>query len=128
VKHQSKRSTAGFTIVEVLVAIVVLGVGVVAMAGSSALVTRMIGRGQRSTRAGQVAAQRLDSLRLVAYSTTPHCTNVISGGPTTSPLGVTQTWVVTTPSAKSRQVVLKLVYKNARGKTKTDTVSTIIGC
>ena len=47
-----KRSTAGFTIAEVLVAIVVLSVGVVAMPGSSALVTRMIGRGQRATRAG----------------------------------------------------------------------------
>jgi prepilin-type N-terminal cleavage/methylation domain-containing protein len=126
-----KQSTAGFTIVEVLMAVVVLGVGVVAMAGSSALVTRMIGRGQRSTRAGQVAAQRLDSLRLVAYSTTPHCTNVVSGGPVTSPLGVTQSWVVSTPAALTgdvRQVILKLVYKNARGKTKTDTVSTIIGC
>jgi prepilin-type N-terminal cleavage/methylation domain-containing protein len=128
VNRRLKRSIAGFTIVEVLVAIMVLGVGVVAMAGSSALVTRMIGRGQRSTRAGQVAAQRLDSLRLVAFSTTPHCTNVTSGGPVTSPLGVTQTWVVTTPSADLRQVVLKLVYKNARGQTKTDTVSTIIGC
>jgi prepilin-type N-terminal cleavage/methylation domain-containing protein len=122
------RSTKGFTIVEVLVAIMVLGVGVVAMAGSSALVTRMIGRGQRATRAGQVAAQRLDSLRLVAFSTTPHCTNVISGGPVTSPLGVTQSWVVSTPATKLRRVDLTLVYKNARGTTKTETVSTIIGC
>lgn len=123
-----KRSTAGFTIVEVLMAVVVLGIGVVAMAGSSALVTRMIGRGQRATRAGEVAAQRLDSLRLIAYQTTPHCTSVISGGPVTSPLGVKQSWVVSTPNAKSRKVALTLTYKNVLGKTSTDVVTTIIGC
>lgn len=122
-----KRSAAGFTIVEVLMAVIVLGVGVVAMAGSSALVTRMIGRGQRATRAGQVAAQRLDSLRLIAFKTTPHCTQVVNGGPV-SALGVTQSWVVTIPNAKSRQVKLTLTYKNAAGKTKTETVNTIIGC
>jgi type II secretory pathway pseudopilin PulG len=122
-----KRSTAGFTIVEVLMAVIVLGVGVVAMAGSSALVTRMIGRGQRATRAGQVAAQRLDSLRLIAFKTTPHCTQVVNGGPV-SALGVTQSWVVTTPNAESRQVRLTLTYKNAAGKTQTETVNTIIGC
>lgn len=122
-----KRSTAGFTIAEVLVAVVVLSIGVVAMAGSSALVTRMIGRGQRATRAGEVAAQRLDSLRLVAYSTTPHCTALASGGPVTSPLGVTQSWVVG-PAGKTRTVTLTLSYRNALGKTHTDVVSTIMGC
>jgi prepilin-type N-terminal cleavage/methylation domain-containing protein len=123
-----KRATSGFTIVEVLMAVIVLGVGVVAMAGSSALVTRMIGRGQRATRAAQVAGQRLDSLRLIAYKTTPHCTSVTSGGPITSPLGVKQSWVVSTPNAKSRKVVLTLTYKNALGKTGTDVITTIIGC
>jgi prepilin-type N-terminal cleavage/methylation domain-containing protein len=123
-----KRSAAGFTIVEVLMAIIVLGVGVVAMAGSSALVTRMIGRGQRATRSGQVAAQRLDSLRLIAFKTTPHCTQVVNGGPV-SALGVTQSWaVVTTANGKSRQVTLTLTYKNAAGKTHTDVVTSIIGC
>ena len=122
-----KRSTAGFTIAEVLVAIVVLSVGVVAMAGSSALVTRMIGRGQRATRAGQVAEQRMDALRLLAYSTTPHCTALANGGPVTSPLGVTQSWTVVA-GVKTQTVTLTLTYKNALGKTHTDVVTTIIGC
>ncbi|MBA3344628.1 MAG: prepilin-type N-terminal cleavage/methylation domain-containing protein, partial [Gemmatimonadales bacterium] len=41
-----KRAPAGFTLVEVLVAVVVLGVGIVALAGASAMATRMIGQGQ----------------------------------------------------------------------------------
>jgi prepilin-type N-terminal cleavage/methylation domain-containing protein len=122
-----KRSTAGFTIVEVLIAVVVLGIGVVAMAGSSALVTRMIGRGQRATRASQVAAQRLDALRLLASSTTPHCTALANGGPVTSPLGVTQTWTVAA-GADTRTVTLTLTYRNAQGRTHSDVVTTIIGC
>ena len=48
-----KQSSAGFSLVEVLVAIVVLGIGIVAMVGSSAMVTRMIGRGKVETRAAQ---------------------------------------------------------------------------
>ena len=122
-----KRPNGGFTIVEVLIAVVVLGIGVVAMAGSAALVTRMIGRGQRATRAGEVAAQRLDALRLLAYSTTPHCTALANGGPVTGPLGVTESWVVVA-GAKTRTVTLTLSYRNARGQTHTDVVNTIIGC
>jgi prepilin-type N-terminal cleavage/methylation domain-containing protein len=125
-----KRSTAGFTIVEVLVAVVVLGVGVVAMAGSSALVTRMIGRGQRATRASEVAAQRLDSLRLLAYKSTPHCTDAgfVGGGPIKSPLGVTETWTIAVTGPKTRQVTETITYKTAKGKTHTDVITTIIGC
>src|SRR3954471_23424762 len=40
-RHRVKKSQVGFTIVEVLVAIIILGVGVSAMAGSAAMVTRM---------------------------------------------------------------------------------------
>ncbi|HET6345602.1 MAG TPA: prepilin-type N-terminal cleavage/methylation domain-containing protein, partial [Myxococcota bacterium] len=79
-----RQARAGFTLVEVLVAVVVLGIGVLALVGSSAMVTRMIGRGQMGTRAAQVASKRLDSLRIVAYATTPRCTLLASGGPVTS--------------------------------------------
>ena len=63
-----KRSSSGLTLVEVLVAIVVLGIGIVALAGGSALVTRMIGRGKVETRAALVASRTNGSLRLAAES------------------------------------------------------------
>src|SRR2546426_12806655 len=53
----------GFTIVEVIVAILVLTVGLLALVTSAALVTRMIGRGQRSAVAAQYAQRRLEMLR-----------------------------------------------------------------
>ena len=47
--------------VEVLIAVTILSVGVIAMAGTSAMVTRMIGRGKIDTRAAQLATLKMDS-------------------------------------------------------------------
>ena len=46
VARMISRSARGFTLVEVLVALVLLTVGVMALLGSSAMVSRMIGRGR----------------------------------------------------------------------------------
>ena len=58
----------GFTIVEVLVAVMVLAVGVIALVGSSATITRMIGRGRHDTRAALVAESfhEKEALALIA--------------------------------------------------------------
>ncbi len=74
--HASETARArGSPSIEVLVAVTILAVGVVALAGSSAAVTRMIGRGKIDTRAAQLASLRVEALRLIAYSTTPRCTD-----------------------------------------------------
>lgn len=54
----------GFTIVEVIIAVLVLTIGLLALVTSSALVTRMIARGQRSAVSSTFAAQRLERLRI----------------------------------------------------------------
>jgi len=41
----SRTSERGFTLIEIMLAVVVLSVGVMALVRSSALATRMIGRG-----------------------------------------------------------------------------------
>lgn len=122
-----KRSSSGFTLVEVLVAIVVLGVGIVALVGSSAMVTRMIGRGKVETRAAQVASRRLETLRLAAYSTSPRCTaaGFISGGPATTS-GVTESWVVPV-AGKVRSVQVNVTYRTVQG-TRTASLQTRIEC
>lgn len=56
----------GFTIVEVLLAIIVLTVGVLGLAVTAGLVTGMIARGERSALAARFAAQRLERLRTAA--------------------------------------------------------------
>jgi prepilin-type N-terminal cleavage/methylation domain-containing protein len=122
-----KQSSAGFSLVEVLVAIVVLGIGIVAMVGSSAMVTRMIGRGKVETRAAQVASRRLETLRLAAYSTSPRCTaaGFAGGGPVTTS-NVTESWVV--PAAgKVRSVQVNVTYRTVQG-SRTASLQTRIEC
>ena len=123
-----KRSTAGFTLVEVLIAVMILGVGVVALAGSSAMVTRMISRGQMATRASQVASQRLESLRLLAHSTDPKCTSgQFANGTATNPLGLQESWTIVA-NGSSRTITSTVTYNTGRGRTHSDALTTIIEC
>jgi prepilin-type N-terminal cleavage/methylation domain-containing protein len=122
-----KRARSGFTLIEVLVAVTILAVGVVALAGSSATVTRMIGRGQSDTRAAQLATLQVEALRLVAYSTTPRCTALANGGPTTTD-HITLSWTVTvSASGTGRNVSVTASYATGRG-THTEVLTTQIEC
>lgn len=121
------RSQSGFSLVEVLVAVMILGVGIAALVGSSALVTRMIGRGKVETQVAQIASRRIEALRVAAYSTTPRCTSggFVSGGPLTTG-GVTESWVV--PAAgRVRSVQVSVSYQTARGP-RTASLQTRIEC
>jgi prepilin-type N-terminal cleavage/methylation domain-containing protein len=117
------RERSGFTLVEVLVAVTILSVGLVALAGASATVTRMIGRGKIDTRAAQLATQQVESLRLQAYSTTPWCTALAAGGPQTTDR-VTLSWAVTVIGS-GRRVDVSATYGTARG-ARTQVLTTYI--
>jgi prepilin-type N-terminal cleavage/methylation domain-containing protein len=122
----------GFTIVEVMLAVVLLTIGVMALAGSSALVTRMIGKGKESTLAVQVATARFEKLRNIASSTTPPCTagTFVSGNAAAvAGVGVAETWVVGAAPATGtgRAVTVSVTYRDNRG-TITDTRTTTFLC
>ena len=120
-----KTSERGFTLVEVLIAVVVLGIGVTALVGSSALVTRMVGRGKIDTRAAQLATLKLDSLRLRAYSTTPRCTALANGGPDVIS-NVSLSWTVAA-TGTGRTLRVSAAYATGRG-THTEALTTYIEC
>jgi Tfp pilus assembly protein PilV len=103
------------TLVEVLIAVVVLGVGVVALAGSSSLVSRMIGRGRAETHAALAATRRMETLRSAARSTTPPCTapGFASGGPISGD-GHTEWWAVP-PTGAVRRVRVTVGYLTVQG-------------
>ena len=64
----------GFTLVELIVAIVILSVGVLGLASTAAVVTRQIGGGAQQARAAAMAQARFESLRgmsCVDYGTKP---------------------------------------------------------
>lgn len=119
------RETRGFTIAEVLVAIVLLSVGFLAVAGSSGAVARMLAHGRRSSGAATVAVSRMDWLRREANRTDPRCSALASGTQTYTGR-LTETWTVT-GTGRSRAVLVIVRYPTSRGMT-VDTVRGTLEC
>ncbi|MGH7733177.1 MAG: prepilin-type N-terminal cleavage/methylation domain-containing protein [Gemmatimonadales bacterium] len=118
--------TAGFTITEVLVAIIILAIGILALAGGSTAATKMLSQAERSTWAAAVASARIETLRRVANRTVPRCTDAAFASGTATTRGVSEAWTV--PSTGTARVVLEVVtYVKFRG-TISDSIATIIGC
>jgi len=122
-----KKGNVGFTIVEVLAAIVILGVGVLATAGSAAMVTRMVGEGKQATRMAALASRRLEILRLAAYSTIPRCSSprFTSGGPIIS-IGISETWFV--PAAGNVRAVSVAVSRPTVRGSRSTVLRSLIAC
>ena len=126
----SERNRRGFTIAEVLVAIVMLTVGVMALVGSSAAVTRMVGRGRNDTVAGQVATARVERLRQIAASTATACTHAQWKTDSTVQGAngrIRERWEIVDAVGNARRVRVIVRYPVAR-RTKVDTVLTTILC
>jgi prepilin-type N-terminal cleavage/methylation domain-containing protein len=115
----------GFTLVEVIIAILVLTVGLLGLVTSAALVTRMIGRGQRSAVAAQYAQRRLEMLRVSGCRSQAGGTEVWMRGST--PVD-SLTWRFNNLAANHWQVVIRSTYQTALGKWRTDSTETEISC
>lgn len=120
----------GFTVVEVVVALLVLTVGVTALVGSSALVSRQIGRGRSIGNATQVAVQRLETLRRAANRRTSvggsKCQHSSFASGTATTRGVSESWGVAS-SGTLRQVVDTVTY-NRTGGASSIVLRTLIAC
>lgn len=111
----------GFTIVEVLVAVMVLTVGLLALVTTAAMTTRMIGQGGRYTRASTLASQRFEILR------SRTCTALADSTQTQGPYTIA--WTVTsTNGGKSRQIKVTVTSPVGEGKYRTDTFVTTRYC
>jgi prepilin-type N-terminal cleavage/methylation domain-containing protein len=122
-----QRAQAGFSIVEVLVALLVLGIGILGLSGSSAMITRMIGRGKAETHAAVAASRRVEMLRQAAHSSTPRCTaaDFASGGPLIQD-GLTESWTIT-PAGPVRRVRVTVTYLTVQG-TRSAVLETAVAC
>jgi prepilin-type N-terminal cleavage/methylation domain-containing protein len=119
------RQERGFTIVEVIIAIIVLTIGLLGLVTSAALVTRMIGRGQRSAVAAQYAQRRLEMARASGCKSQTGGSEVWWRGGT--PID-SVTWRFNNLAAKHWQVVVRSKYQTALGKWRTDSTETEISC
>lgn len=127
------KDRRGFTIAEVIVALMILTVGVLAMMGTSASVNRLIVRGRRTTLATQLAEQVLDSLRRVANANLVACTGLTSNTTGYTRQAVLVSWNVgaLTPNGNvsERQIQAILTYvTSGRSNAIKDTVTSVIKC
>jgi hypothetical protein len=114
------RARHGVTLVEILVAVVMLTVAVGGLLGSSAAVANQMGGGVRQTVAAGVAQARLDSL------TSLSCAQLAAGAATgnSSTRGVKESWTVT----DGRNIKTIAVNIQIPRRTKTLVYSMVIPC
>ena len=116
------RGSSGFTVIEVLVAVLVISVGLLALAGSSSAVARMLAGGRQTTLAVEAAERRLEELRRAAA---PACPAPGSGAVTGS-VGIAERWDVVAGSGTA--LLRVIVSRHTSHGQVTDTLATAIAC
>jgi type IV pilus modification protein PilV len=108
----------GFSLVEVIVAILILTVGVLGLAAAATAVTRMTGEGGRSGGAAAVASSRFERLRATA------CASLASGTATSGKYS--ESWIV---SASGQPVTVTETVTYVRSRSYRSVVfATYISC
>lgn len=121
-RHRLRSRRGGFTMIEILVAVTILVVGVLGMMGTSAAVTRMLSRGNRSNRAAFFSQERLERLQ-----STP-CQLLASGAETKATI-YNLSWTVTTPAAGTgKRIRLITGYPGVIGNARADTMEATVLC
>ena len=117
---KAMKNHEGFTIVEVVVAILILTVGLLALAHTAGAVTRMVGQGQRFTYASNLANERFEILR------SQRCPSMSAGSESRGSYSLT--WAVTaTGGGGGNEVIVNVTSPTGRGN-RTDIFRTVIPC
>jgi prepilin-type N-terminal cleavage/methylation domain-containing protein len=119
------KQEQGFTLVEVIIAVLVLTIGLLGLVGSAALVTRMIGRGHRSGVQVAFSQRRIEMLRSTA------CTNQATGTDVLMRGGVpvdSLSWQFVNRGNSTWQVIMTSKYQTERGKWRSEISETEISC
>ena len=119
----NKVTSDGFTVIEVTIAVVVLSVGLLGLASTAAIVTRMIAQGQRYSEAQAHAMNRMEIIR------SDPCPSAGSGSESKGDNNAyTVAWRITTMSVGNGvDVVVRVTSPTGTG-TRTDEFSTSITC
>ena len=110
-----RRSRTGLTLIEIVVAILVLSVGALAFAGSSAVMVRRLAESARGAAAASAARSRLES------SFARAC-DVLTSGSEQS-FGVRSDWSVT-GSGRTSDIRQRITYPTLRGSRNEDFLTT----
>ena len=110
----------GFTIIELVVAIIIMTVGVLALATGSAGVARQMRAGNQSAVAATVGQARLENIRSLG------CSSLSNGTATTR--GMSEKWAVVWISARARVVTESVTYVPRAQVTRTLALRSVVPC
>lgn len=103
--RRALRARPGFTLAELMVALMIFTVGALAMAATAANVMTMITSSKNRTQAAAVAEARLERMR------SQPCTAHTSGSTTTR--GIAETWSVV-PLTRADDVTVRVTFISSR--------------
>ena len=112
------RPRHGFTVIEMIIAIMVMSIGILGLAGTARYVAMQMGNGSTQTVAATFATKVSDSL------SARRCASIVGGSATKR--GVTITWTVA-DSTRTKWVTEQVQYKTKSGP-KTVNYLTVIQC
>ncbi len=121
------KNQRGFTIIEIIIAIIVLTVGVLGLVTTAALVTRMIARGQRSATAASFASRRLERLRAGAcvLANRANGQDTLFRGSTWVAIN---TWTFADVGNQNYRLKVVSLYKTVKNSVRRDSTETTIPC
>lgn len=116
------RPRRGVSLVELLVAMSLLSIGLLAIVGTSGAIARSLGESRADNTAAQVASSRFE------YVAGKACSSLTLGSPATvTTRGVTEKWVVTDGGNNTRQVIDSISWLTREG-TRRQVFTTLLPC
>ena len=115
---ETTRGTAGYTLIEVIVALLVFTVGALALAASSALIAQTMAANALRERSGRLAATRIALIK-------SQCGTAVSGSETVQQME--SVWSVTRFNRSRVSITESVSYPSPRGP-RTRTYSTTVWC
>ena len=110
----------GFTIIEIVIAIIILSAGLIGLVSTSALITRMVGQGHRSSTTSFLAQEKLELLR------SQSCSEMVGGAETRGRYNLK--WEVF-PIDSAEGVWNRVIIVSPNATTlRTDTFVTVVAC
>jgi prepilin-type N-terminal cleavage/methylation domain-containing protein len=120
-KSDTPRVRGGFTLIELMVAVLLIGVGLAGLIATSGAVSRMMGGSIREYTASSVAASRFEKLRA------SQCASITSGSASTS--GTTESWRVTQIRARMFDVTDSITFTSvSRGAVVKQAYRSYVTC
>ncbi len=114
------RPRRGFTLVELIVAMLMLTIGLLGLAGVGAVVLKQTRGGTYQTIAASIAQSRFEQLE------GDPCASIVSGSATVR--GMSETWTVSALGVRAKTVRDTVTFVGTKGIAKKVGLHTVIAC